>query len=34
MESQPHPDLAAIFSEIYEGENSADREKGSSRSLK
>ena len=27
-ESQPHPDLAAIFSEIYEGENSADREKG------
>ncbi len=27
-ESQPHPDLAAIYSEIYEGENSEDREKG------
>jgi len=27
-ESQPHPDLAAIYSEIYEGESSEDREKG------
>ena len=27
-ESQPHPDLAAIYSEIYEEENSEDREKG------
>ena len=27
-ESQPHPDLAAIYSEIYEGENPEDREKG------
>ena len=27
-ESQPHPDLAAVYSEIYEGENSEDREKG------
>ena len=27
-ESQPHPDLAAIYSEIYQGESSEDREKG------
>ena len=27
-ESQPHPDLAAIYSEIYEGESPEDREKG------
>ena len=27
-ESQPHPDLAAIYSEIYQEESSEDREKG------
>ena len=27
-ESQPHPDLAAIYSEIFQGESSEDREKG------